>query len=425
MPKILRVNYKRAAQRRTQVEGLTVQHFHFQPFKMGAAEVAQVIEPAQMETIKALDKKPLFKAFAIGHEGVVDGVQVTPAGKVLVKVQYLRDAVKKLYSALKVGTKIFQHHADTNSHAGREPIGSVVGKALKEVGGVLYDVVVTYIHPDSRDTKLNVASVETTVKHKTVDGIVQVDEIRDVTGIALADSDLESPGFPGASLLGAFQAFQQGKGEPMAPNIEEVIKLIEDGRWKPSDLFEEDELESDTIVKGLIKDKGRQSGGHASRLEKVLAKERDDRSKEVEKLQKENAGLKTQGLKHSAAGLLQENLKDSKLSDKQKLWVQRELKDWSPEEGVDDETALQKAITARVGVALDDFKVTAEIFGVKVEDGAAPQSQQKGPGAPPAGDSGGGAGDGIVFKDGADMTKPEDNPFMPDHEEAVAAAAKT
>ena len=40
---------------------------------------------------------------------------------------------------------------------------------------------------------------------------MEVEEVRDITGIALGNSSVESPGFPGATLQGIFQEFAQKK----------------------------------------------------------------------------------------------------------------------------------------------------------------------------------------------------------------------
>lgn len=173
---------------------------------MAANEISAMIDGDRLRQIKLMDPKPVFKAFVVGHEGEARGVML---GVGNVVKRWFRHAVQSLHEHISKGLQLFHGHAEgTNDQAGRQPVGEVVGKRLMNIAGRLSAVVACYIYPSFKHLPLDVASIEATVEmdEDPKQGLYVVD-VEKVTGIALASSAIETPGFAGASLLGQLQAF--------------------------------------------------------------------------------------------------------------------------------------------------------------------------------------------------------------------------
>ncbi len=177
---------------------------------MASSEIADMIPQATIQEIKQTDPTPLFKAFVVGHEGEARGYMVG-VGNIVKK--WYRAVVEKLHEKIQLGLKLFHGHGQTNSQEGRTPIGRVVGKALKTIDGRLSTVVACYIEKPYTRRNLDVASIEASVDMEVdSQGEVVVVDVEDVSAIALANGEVEQPGFPGATLLGQLQAFARDKG---------------------------------------------------------------------------------------------------------------------------------------------------------------------------------------------------------------------
>ena len=173
---------------------------------MSEAEVLAVVPPRIIRDIKREDPRPLFKAFVIGQEGVAEPHAVG-IGKTIMR--WFSSAIKALFMKLDLSTKVFNGHEETNEHAGRTPVGEVIGKDLQTINGFLSAVAVTYIYPQFKDFPFDVASIEATVEMPGDEREFDVEEadVVEVTGIALGDSRVDTPAFPGATLQAALQAF--------------------------------------------------------------------------------------------------------------------------------------------------------------------------------------------------------------------------
>jgi len=173
---------------------------------MAESEIKAMIPPYYFDNIKRRDPKPLFKAFVVGQEGQAESNWVG-FGKVV--KNWFKDAIGKLSRKIYPGLPLFFNHAETNdSNEDRREIGEVAGSRAQDVKGKFSAVIAAYIFPEYKKMTLDIASVEVDV-HIDDSG---VDEIRavnvdDVTGIALGNSAVDRPGFPGATLLGELQAF--------------------------------------------------------------------------------------------------------------------------------------------------------------------------------------------------------------------------
>src|SRR4030042_125298 len=223
---------------------------------MAASEIVSFIPPEEYKRIKAADPAPIFRAYVIGHEGVSEGRLV--GGGRLVK-RWFASAIKKLYDRLRVGIKLFLGHAETNEHAGRTQIGEIVGHALKDLGNRLTAIALAYIYPEFRSLPLDVAPVEADIRPSGEKaGIFDVD-VGDISGIALGNSAFNTPGFAGATLLSQIQAFASkearfthGGGSTMESSLDDIRRAIKAENFKPSDLFDLEELTGDPMVKGFV-----------------------------------------------------------------------------------------------------------------------------------------------------------------------------
>ena len=176
--------------------------------EMAESEIASMVDASRLADIKLHDPRPLIKVFVVGHEGESRG-NLIGIGNVVKR--WFRTMIHQLHEKVTTGLQLFSGHASgTNDHLGRQQIGEVVGKALRTIDGRESVLVACYVRPDFKHLPLDVASVEIDVAIKpTGDGSVDITGLGELTGIALGNSAVNKPGFPGATLLGQLQAFEE------------------------------------------------------------------------------------------------------------------------------------------------------------------------------------------------------------------------
>ena len=174
---------------------------------MASSEIAGMIPEETIAEIKKTDPTPLFRAYVVAHEGEAKG-NLVGYGNIVKK--WYRAIVDKLHEKIEAGLQLFHGHGATNDQTGRIPIGRVVGKALKVINGLWSSIVACYIEPTHRKLNLDVASIEANMDLDVDNkGNLIVNDIQDVSAIALGNSAIDTPGFAGATLLGQLQAFAQ------------------------------------------------------------------------------------------------------------------------------------------------------------------------------------------------------------------------
>lgn len=222
---------------------------------MSESEVLEMIPSRIVRDIKREDPRPLFKAFVVGQEGLSEPHAVG-IGKTIMR--WFASAIKALCMKLSIGTKVFNGHEETNAHEGRIPVGEVIGKDLKSIDGALSTVAVAYVYPQFKDFPFDVASIEATVKVPGDEREFDIEEpdVIAVTGIALGDSRVDTPAFPGATLQAALQAFADKPPHKEKPtmNLEEVKQFLQESKLGPSDVFPSQVLISDPLVQERIED---------------------------------------------------------------------------------------------------------------------------------------------------------------------------
>jgi hypothetical protein len=335
---------------------------------MSSREILNYIEDEKMRAIKREDSTPLFRAYVIGQEGTAKGYLI---GVGNVVKRWFQSAIEKLADKLKPGLKLFHQHGDeTNEHGGRVEIGEVVGRTIKRIADKVSAVMIAYIKPEFRYIPLDVASIEADTE-MTDDGDFDVKEI---TGIALGNSAVNKPGFPGATLLAQIQAFAKshvrdgGEGGQMSFTIEEVKEFLKAERVKPSDLFGAETLSEDPVVKGILDTETRRASSgeyaHRKRVQEAFTEKEAEWKKEKEGLEARVKEKEKEILKVKAPAMLEKAATERKLTEQQKKFVQKRLERFSPStiEKVDEEFAKH------LDLELDEFKQTAELLGVKVDE---------------------------------------------------------
>jgi len=360
---------------------------------MGKEEILKMIAPDTLERIKKTDKSPLIKVFAVGHEGEAHGKMI---GKGLAVLRYLKNVIVELAQKIKIGLQIFYDHAETNLHAGREIIGEVIGKSLQMIDDKLYSLAAVYIYPQYRTMPLDIASIEANITFDTNSEVLSIDE---VSGIALGNSKIAQPGFPGAKLLGALQAFvKKGEGDKMT--LKEIQEAIKEGNYKIEDVFTDEEIGSHPKVKELEK-KHKDEQEHAKRVEKKYGEEREAHlatQKENDTLKESNKKLNEIKNKTSVNSLFEKEVKDRKLNEKETAFIKKNLdKFTSGKEG--DE--LDREFSDFMDKQVDEFGEVKKIVMGEKDNDKDKDTKKKGEGADDK------------DKDKDDLTNPENNDFIP------------
>jgi len=368
---------------------------------MGKSEILAMIPQDTIDRIKQTDKRPEFKVFCIGHEGVAHPQEISFGMRMSKAFNYMKEMVFRIVDRLKFGTPIFNQHIETNSHVGREQIGELVGKVVRTIGDKVSALAAMYIYPQYRKMDLDVASIEANIEYipkgKTGGDVVDVE---DITGIALSSSKIDKPAFPEATLLGIVQAFAKtgGRGEGKMER-QEIIDAIKEGGFKVTDIFGADE-----IVASEPAQKAKQTEyEHAKRIEGQLGKEREkviDLTKKVDESQGKIKKLNEVVSGTQAKTKFEKIATERKFNDKEKAYIEKRLPGFKSDKEGDE---LDLDFNRFVDTQKADFDEIAKSLGVKVDN--APAADNK-----PAA-AGGGPDDG---KGGSgDLTDPKNNDLIP------------
>jgi len=336
---------------------------------MAAAEIKAMIPPYYFDEIKRRDPKPLFKAFVVGQEGKAEATWV---GVGAVVKTWFADAIGRLARKIWPGLKLFFNHAETNETEGRQEIGEVAGSMSKIINGKYSAIIAAYIHPEFRHLPLDVASIEAEISINDVDDDIRAVNIEDITAIALGNSAVNKPGFPGATLLGELQAFTDRKksnkeGEEMT--LQEIKEFIKTEGLDPSEVFGQEQLLEDPTVIGYMEAEVKKTKGNEYNARQRNLSEYEEKTKKLEeklkKFEDENKTLKTEGAKTKATDLFSTKAKERKLDEKQAKFIDMKKGNFVPE----DLENVDKEVDKFMDTALEDYKKTAsEIFGIEEEE---------------------------------------------------------
>lgn len=332
-------------------------------------EILEMVPADTIARIKETDSKPEFKVFCVGHEGVANAQELSFGTKVVKAYHYVKNMIFKLGERLQFGTPIFDSHGETNDHSGRKQIGELVGKSVKMMGDKLSALAVTYIYPQFNKLTLDVASIEGEVEY-TPKGISSGDviDINKITGIALGSSKLNTPAFPGATLLGTLQAFskesQFNRKAEEKMEKQEVLDAVKDLGLKVTDIFTPEEIVASEPAK-----KAKQTEyEHAKRIEDSLGKEREKVISLTKELGEKDTKLKTlneQVSKTQVSSLFTKSNEARKFNDKQKAFIERRLGTFKSDKSGDE---LQLEFDKYLDNEVKEFGEYAKVMGIKVED---------------------------------------------------------
>ena len=335
---------------------------------MAATEIKAMIPPYYFDDIKRRDPKPLFKAFVVGQEGKAEAKWVG-VGKIV--KTWFADAIGKMTRMIWPGLKLYHGHEEMNETEGRQEVGEVAGSRAKMIDNKHSAVIAAYIYPEFKNLPLNIASVEVQVESQDIDGDIRAVDVKEITAIALGNSAVNKPGFPGATLLGELQAFADGqkkKGDEKM-TLEEIKEFIKTEGLDPSEVFGQEQLLEDPVVKGYVKAEVKEKGGNEYQARKRNLTEYETKTTELEaekkKLEDENKVLKTEGAKIKATDLFDKKAKERKLDEKQTKFIDMKRSTFVPE----DLENVDKEVDKFMDIALEDYKKTAsDIFGIKEEE---------------------------------------------------------
>lgn len=353
--------------------------------EMATSEILNIVPTNYYNQIKKKDPNPLFKAFIIGHEGESRGklaVDGQSYGEVIKR--WAKKTIQKMFEKVKLGLELFHGHdkpENMNIHDGRDQIGEVVGKDLREIDGRLSTVAVGYIYPQYRNLKLDTASIEAFID---VDP-EQDDEIdvKSITGIALADKDFEMPGFPHAGLLAQLQAFtsdhKNGGNEMADLTIGKIIDFARTERVRPSEIFKKDDFKDDPAIKEYVKEEMSNEYNARKRVEKEHEDEKKKWEEEKQSYEKTVKDLKTKTISSTVDELFDSETDNRKLSDEEKRFIKRNLKHFEIE-NPEDETKVKESFSKFLDDQVDEFKeLQSDVFGKKEESDNADEEKEDEP----------------------------------------------
>lgn len=371
---------------------------------MARDDVEQYIDPAELAKIKETDKAPTFDVFRIAHVGTSKSYIPGMGTKIL---KWFDGAVREIHNSLKLGLKAFHRHKeDSLSHAGRDEVGRLVGKFLKEdEAGKANSYGVFYRYPGtprdfdgiSYEGKMLVPSID-------VPGWdVAPEHIGEVTGVAMTHTEKERPAFPKAKRMLQFciqntikeiedaeekdtkdqktdDVKQEEKAEIkkeekiMEITLEDVKKFIKENNLVPSKLFDKKDLEADELVIGIANKKNENTHYAALRKDDKIS----ELNAKVTKLEKELTGKDAEILtaqkdanKIVAEKKITEIFEKRKLSDKSpalEKWAKRKLKSFVPSGGSDKiETEAKEFIDSLIN-EFNEYEKDGLLIAIKKEE---------------------------------------------------------
>lgn len=280
-------------------------------------------------------------------------------------LKWTRAVIRTLAQKIKIGTKFFIGHGDnTNQHGDREGVGTVLASFVKDIGGKVSNVIIGHF-PNAESVKdMDAVSMEADI-YADSDNIVG--DITEVTGIALANSDVNNPAFPGALRLSSIQCFDTEKNKNLEKEnimgdhvitFQEVISFVKEHNVWPHQLFNVDSLKGDREFGKLF-----DSNTVLTETNTKLKKELDESKVTVTKLQSD--------AKEGVAGDRLKELFPKDLTDKQKQFITKRFKPDTLDDLSDDN------IKKYIEEGRNDFAETAKLFGVADNKQSGTESTEK------------------------------------------------
>jgi hypothetical protein len=344
---------------------------------LSKSELDDIIDPYWVAGIKERDPSPEVRVYSVGHEGDANLHLPGIGNKTFTWIQA---AVQWVADKMKLGTPVFDRHdPTTNSQVGRTQIGEIVGKAVRQIGDRMNTLAAIYVYPQFKTRPLDVASIEAEIEYNHDGSQAWPTAIKNVSGVALSNSGIDTPGFPGATLLGAVQAYVQAFGSDIGEstmNLSDVKQAVKDLGLKPSQVFGVDDIMGDSTVDEKVKEKTKEHFAMAKRV----GEERDGLRDKVAQLENEKAAsvkqLQQFQMRSKGATVIDSILTERKLDDKAKAYVKRNLRTFTTE--ATDEDGLKADLGKFVDTTTKDYQELAkEVFGIKADDNTNPDTKFK------------------------------------------------
>lgn len=342
---------------------------------LSKSELDDIIDPYWIAGIKGKDPNPEVRVYSIGHEGDAN-LHLPGIGRKT--FTWIQAAVQWVADKLSLGTPVFDRHdPNTNSHTGRNQIGEIVGKAVRQIGDRMNTLAAIYVYPQFKSRPLDVASIEAEIEYNHDGSQAWPTGIKNVSGVALSNSGIDTPGFPGATLLGAVQAYVQAfesDSGGVKMNLSEVKQAAKDLGLSPSQIFNVDDIMGDSKVAEKVKEEKKNVIAGSERIQN----ERDGLKEKVIKLEnaKADSDKKLQQFQMQSKGttVIDSILTERKLDDRAKAFVKRNLKNFITE--ATDEDGLKADLSKFVDTTSKEYQELAkDVFGVKADE--APDTQFK------------------------------------------------
>lgn len=266
--------------------------------------------------------------------------------------------IQSIGSKIKDGIKFFVNHNADNSIENRKDIGKVVGSYVKNIDDKLSQIVIGHFDNEEEIKNMDINSMEADISYDENSGEVQ--EVKEITGIAVGSSSENSPAFPGAVRLASLQCFEKedvtkkiiiepGKGVRKMPTFEEVKTFVRDHNVWPSQLYDENILKQDKEFQHIFSEK------------ESLAKDKEKLESDFKKYKEENENIIKEGQKASVKDRLKKLLPEG-LTKNQESFIQEEFNPDALQDLSDD--GLKKYIDS----AKEQYGKYAKLFGSKEEN---------------------------------------------------------
>lgn len=326
-------------------------------------DILSKIPPDILNGIKSIDPHPFFQMYSIAHEGTSNPKILGEKSK---PIYWSKKAIQSIASVIKEGIKFFQGHNETNDKITQKELGKVVHTFQEEIDGKLHQIAIGYF-PNKNDAINNdVCSQEATWSLIEDAGKLIADKCKEITGIALENSENAKPAFAGAKRLGYVQAFEEpGKGnnggEPKPGNgeknmtFQEVQKAVNELNIFPSQLYDLEKLKKDRVF-GPEFDK-------IGNLEKLKA----DLETSNKKLLDDLGVLKRENNVSTAKSRILNITKEKNIPDKIKSFIEKsfdedyknidDLSDASLNKYIDNELKTYQRVASAIGIENDDINL--------------------------------------------------------------------
>lgn len=304
------------------------------------------------DILASIEGKGVIQAYTLAHEGKSQPRVLGEGSQIL---NWTKAVIRRLSQKIKAGTEFFIDHGQgTNSHTGRNPVGKVLASIVKEINGRMSNVIIGHFPDQNIVDKMDAVSMEAGISVSEYDHSL-VDDVTDVTGIALANSDVNSPAFPGALRLSSIQCFDSADENKnlekekikMGDSItfQDVQTFVKEHNVWPHQLFNESHLRGDREFNKVYESN--------TALELENKKLKDD----IEVERKLNIETKKEAQTATAGDRLKELLPKD-LTDKQKTYITKGFKPDKLKDLSDD------TIKEYIEEGRNDFAEAAKLFGV-------------------------------------------------------------